>query len=199
LAYESVWESRDFAARASAQRMHQYYFSDAGLLDAVGRARYVTGDDVRVSRQHGVLPGLSGDSATLLLTPLAASKPFTAEGLDLEPGGYVSGELVVRVAPHAWTPEPFRGMDIALRQQYAILSDPWNSGSARQVHDRTSSLVPTQGLASLATAWQALAAPLSILEPTIGKLCLGLIEPDMVPEDRLGPRVAGSNAGRVCQ
>ena len=199
LAYETVLEPRDLAALASAQRIYQDDFDDAGLLDAVGRARYVTGDDLRVSRQQGAAPGLAGDAATLLLTPLAASKPFTGQDLDLEPGGYVSGQLLVRVAPHAWTTEPFRSMDIVLRQPYAILSDPWNSGSARQVHDRTSSLVPTQGLASLASAWQALAVPLSLLEPTIGKLCLGLIEPDTVPEDRLGPRTAGVNAGRVCQ
>jgi Flp pilus assembly protein TadG len=198
-AYESAWEPSLLSAQVSAQRIHRDNFDDSGLLDSVGRARYVTREGVRVERQQGVAPGLAGDAATLLLTPLAASKPFTGADLDLEAGGYVSGELVARVVTHAWTPEPFRSMDITLHQPYAILSDPWNSGSSSQVHDRTSSLVPTQRLATIANAWQALAVPLSIIEPTIGKLCLGLIEPDTIPEDRLGPRKGAMSLGRVCQ
>ncbi len=40
----------------------------------------------RLSRQRGAAPGLAGDAATLLLTPLAASRPFTGGRSDLEAG-----------------------------------------------------------------------------------------------------------------
>jgi hypothetical protein len=169
------------------------------LLDAVGKARYVREDDIQVSGQRNAAPGLAGEAASLLLAPLEAGRALSGEAIDLEAGAYVRGELAAPVVTHSWTPEPFRSLEIVLRQPYAVLADPWNSGSARQVRERTASLVPTQGLASLSTAWRALAAPLSILEPTIGQLCLGLIEPDTVPEDRLGPRTLAVNAGRLCQ
>jgi hypothetical protein len=197
--YESTWNSQGIAPQESARRMYQQNFADAGLLDSIGKAHYVTANDLRVTSQSGSAPGLAGDAASLLLTPLEASRSLTGRELDLEPGGYSSGELATSVVTHEWTSEPFRSLDIAFHQPYAILTDAWNSSDARHVHDRTSSLVPTQRLASLASAWQVLAAPLSILEPTIGKLCLGLIEPDTVPEDRLSPRVHGIIAGRSCQ
>jgi hypothetical protein len=197
--YESTWQPPGVDPQESVRRVYLHHFDDPGLVDAVGRERYVASDGVQLSRQLGAAPGLAGNAATLLLAPLAASRALTGRDIGLEAGGYVSGELAANVLPHEWTPEPFRGLDIVLRQPYAILADPWSSGSARQVRDRTSSLVPTQRLASLASAWQVLAAPLSILEPTIGRLCLGLIEPETVPEDRLGPRIHGVNAGRICQ
>jgi hypothetical protein len=199
VAFESAWQPRDLAQQDSARRIYVHDFDDAGLQDAVGRANYVAEDDVQVTRLWGAAPGLAGNAASLLLTPLEMSRVLTGRVIDLEPGGYASGELMARVVPHEWTPEPFRSLDITLRQPYAILADPWNSGSARQVRDRTSSLVPTQRMASLATTWRMLAAPLSVLEPSIGRLCLGLIEPDSVPEDRLGPQVRGLNSGRLCQ
>jgi hypothetical protein len=34
--------------------------------------------------------------------------------------------------------------------------------------------------------WRPLLAPLALLEPSLGDLCFGLIEPDRIPEDRLG-------------
>jgi hypothetical protein len=199
VAFESTWQSHNLAQQTSARRMYQHHFDDAGLQDTVGAANYVSEEGVQVTNQRSVAPGLAGDAASLLLTPLEASRALTGRVIDLEPGGYASGELVTRVVPHEWTPEPFRSLDITLRQPYAILSDPWNSGSAQQVRDRTSGLVPTQRMASIATVWRMLAAPLSILEPSIGRLCLGLIEPDTVPEDRLGPQARGLNSGRLCQ
>ena len=197
--YESAWQVPGVSMQPSAQRLYRHDFDDTGLLDAVGGARYVTEGDLQVSRLQSAAPGLAGNAATLLLMPLEASRAFTGKEFDLDAGGYVSGELVTHVAPHEWMPDPFRGLDLELRQPYAILSDPWNSGSARHVRDRTSSLVPTLSLASLATAWRALSAPLSILEPSLWKLCLGLIEPDTIPEDRLGPPIRGESSGRICQ
>jgi hypothetical protein len=199
LSFESAWLSPDAVPQPSTLTIFQQHFGDPGLLDAVGSAHYLAQDDLRLSRHRGALPGLAGDAAVLLLAPLELSRVFTGRGIDLTPGGYVSGEVVAHVVTQPWTPDPFRGLDITLRQPYAIVSDPWNSGSARQVHEHTSSLVPTQRLAALATIWRTMAVPLSIVEPSLGKLCLGLIEPDIVPEDRLGVAVRPVTSGRACQ
>jgi hypothetical protein len=199
VAYESAWHAPDVGPQQWARNVYRQHFDDAGLLDASGKTYYVQADNIQVSNQRSAAPGLAGEAASLLLAPLEAGRVLSGEAIDLDAGGYVSGELAAHVVTHAWTPEPFRNLDIILRQPYAVLADPWNGGSAAQVRDRTASLVPTQRLASLATAWQAVAVPLSLLEPTIGNLCLGLIEPDTVPEDRLGPRTRAVNAGRLCQ
>jgi hypothetical protein len=169
------------------------------LLDAVGRAQYLERDDLQLSGEWSAVPGLAGNAAVLLLTPLEVCRVFTGKEIELARGGYANGEVVAHLATHPWTPDPFWKLDIAIRQPYAILSDPWNSGSARQVRERTSSLVPTQRLSSLATLWRALAVPVLLIEPSLGKLCLGLIEPDIVPEDRLGALARGTTTGRPCQ
>ncbi|MEO8308952.1 MAG: hypothetical protein ABI616_13020 [Pseudomonadota bacterium] len=199
LAFQSAAHFPQATHQESAQRLYAGHFDDVGLLDAVGRSRYVESDDIAQSLQIGAAPGIAADAAGLLLSLLEAGSALTGRKLELDAGGYVSGQVTAHLATQRWTPEPFRNLDLMLRQPYAILSDPWNSGSPRQVRDLASSLVPTQKLAELSNAWQALAVPLSLIEPTIGKLCLGLIEPDTVPEDRLGPRIHAVDTWRLCQ
>jgi hypothetical protein len=54
------------------------------------------------------------------------------------------------------------------------------------VRQRAGGLVPTNRLQALNAVWRPLSLPLGILEPSLRKLCFGLIEPDRIPEDRLG-------------
>jgi hypothetical protein len=93
-------------------------------------------------------------------------------------------------------PEPFRSIRIDLTQPYALMTDDWNSGGPQQVRRRTSGLVPTQMLAGVAAIWRVLLAPLSLFEPALSELCLGQIEPDRIPEDRLG--AGASPLPRTC-
>jgi hypothetical protein len=133
------------------------------------------------------------------MAPLRVGSTLLQGKLDLETGGYLTGDLALRLAPHQWLPEPFRDLELSLRQPFAILADSWNGAGPFHVQERTAGLVPTQRLESVAGMWRSLAAPLTVLEPSIDKLCLGIIEGDEVPEDRLGPPVRNLHSGRPCQ
>ena len=199
VAFESAWQPLGASPQESSQRVFAQHYDDSALLDAVGRARYVMPGDVSVSRGSGPAPGLAAEATTLLLAPLRASEAFVGGNIDLESGGYVSGHVAAHLAPHRWLPEPFDSLDLSLQQQYAILTDSWNGSGPRHVRERTASLIPTQSLSSITAIWRGLAAPLSIVEPSIDKLCLGLIEPDAIPEDRLGPVVNSMRIRRPCR
>jgi hypothetical protein len=199
LAFEAVSRSGPVRDDVNAEYAFTHHFDDEGMQDAVGRARYVEEEDVQVSQQAGRPPGLADHATTLLMAPLQVGSALMQARLDLETGGYVTGELVLRLAPHKWLPEPFRDLDLLLRQPFAILSDAWNAAGPTHVKERTTGLVPTQRLASVAGYWQNVDGPLTILEPSIDKLCLGIIEPEEIPEDRLGPMHANVRNRRPCQ
>jgi hypothetical protein len=195
LAFQSVWQRTGSSPGPLDERVFADHLDDPGLLDAVGRSRLVEEHSVQASRQFGPAPGLARDAATVLLAPLRTSRALVGGEIDLEPGGYASGDVAVQMQPRPWAPSPFRDIDLEMRQPFAILTDAWNSAGPEHVRDRTASLVPTQRLMAVASAWQALAAPLSVLEPSLDRLCLGLVEPDGVPADRLGP-IVGRAPGR---
>jgi hypothetical protein len=54
-----------------------------------------------------------------------------------------------------------------------------------QVHSRTAALSVAGLLAAAATPLEAVLSVASIVEPALERLCIGRIEPDIVPEDRL--------------
>jgi hypothetical protein len=199
LAFEAVSWSGPVRDEVNAEHAFAHHFDDGGMQDAVGRARYVGEEDVEVSQQAGRPPGLADHATTLLMAPLRVGSTLMQARLDLETGGYVTGELVLRLAPHQWLPEPFRDLDLLLRQPYAILSDAWNAAGPPHVKERTAGLVPTQRLESVAGHWQNVTGPLTVLEPSIDKLCLGIIEPEEIPEDRLGPVQANMRGRRPCK
>jgi len=199
VAFESTWLPADISGGVLVERVYEHHFDDEGLMDAVGRARHLGAADLRLSRELGATPGLAGDAANLLLTSLKVSSALVGGDIDLAAGGYASGDLSVHLPPRQWIPEPFRGLDLTLLQPFAIATDAWSASGPHKVKQRTESLVPLQRLSSIATLWQDLAKPLTLLEPSIDKLCLGLIEPDEVPQDRLGPVMDGTRFRRSCQ
>jgi len=199
VAFESTWRSSGIQDRATPESVFFHHLNDEGTLDAIGRARYVAPEDVEVDHQSGLAPGLAGKAESLLLGSLQVGSSLVGGSFGLEPGGYVTGNVDLRLAPHPWLPEPFRHLDLALSQPFAILSEPWNGAGPRNVEELTASLVPARRLLAVASFWKTLAAPLTVLEPSIDKLCLGIIEPDEVPEDRLGPVINRSGFRRPCQ
>jgi hypothetical protein len=93
----------------------------------------------------------------------------------------------MRLAPRGNLPRPFRDLELKLHAPYALLSDAWHSADASHVRQRTAGLVPASRLAQANTIWRPLLAPLRLIEPSIVRLCPGLIEPERLPENRLGP------------
>lgn len=174
-------------AEESARAVHQQSMSDSGVLDPSGRRLLVREDDVTVQRDRRQLGGVAGAAGDILLAPLRVTSGFLGPGFDLSNRGLVHGNVQVSVEAIAGMPAPFNELDLQLTAGYGRLVDSWHAGSVRHVATRAGGLVPTGQLRALNAIWQPLSVPLGVVEPSLGQLCLGLIEPDRISEDRLGP------------
>ena len=168
-----------------ARRAALGLLDDATFVDAFGQ-RYVQQEDIIAEAAPQSSPGLAHAAAAALVSPLRAVSGFLSNGFDLNSDAYLVGNIKVNVTSNPALPEPFAGLELPLQQGFALMTDAWNSGTTNQVRTRTGGLVPTSRLARLQSMWQPLMAPLGLVEPSLLRLCLGIIEPDRVPEDRLG-------------
>ena len=66
-----------------------------------------------------------------------------------------------------------------------LMVDDWDADGAAEVWRRTAALSTTGRIAAWRGPLTTLATPMRLLEPAMERLCLGRIDPDIVPEDRL--------------
>lgn len=196
-AFSRIWHPAG-TAPAAPLRLHSSHFSDAGYVRPFGDPHWITSEDVQSAAAARPLTGIAGTASEVLLRPLQVAGGFLGAGFDLRPDGYATGEVRVRLRPQRGLPPPFDTLDLWLDSAMHLLGDGWSASGTPQVRARTAGLVPTARLAAMSEGWRALAAPLAIVEPNLDRLCLGLIEPEQVPEDRLGP-ARRLRAGEACR
>jgi hypothetical protein len=186
IAFRSAWSAGGgdlgFALQTAAQRQ----ILEPGLTETTAGNRYVSPAGIGVTSAAQQAPGLAGTATQLLLDPLQVAGGFLGGGFDLPAGRYTAGTITVDVPQQPDLPEPFRSLSLQFRQPFALQTDAWNAASVHQVRSRAAGLVPSAALSGLQSLWRPLLAPLTLIEPSLGDLCLGLIEPDRIPEDRLG-------------
>jgi len=66
-----------------------------------------------------------------------------------------------------------------------LMVDDWDADGAAEVWRRTAALSTTGRIAAWRGPLTTLGTPMRLLEPAMERLCLGRIDPDIVPEDRL--------------
>lgn len=66
-----------------------------------------------------------------------------------------------------------------------LMLDDWDADGVTDVWRRTAALSTTGRIAAWRAPLSALAAPVRLFEPSAAQLCLGRIDPDIVPDDRL--------------
>lgn len=187
-AWQDSWAAGGLDAKAAAGTLHRKFLADVRVQDPSARNLLVRSDEeVSLDVASTTPDGLAGSVATVLLAPLRVAGGFLSSGFDLQEGGLVSGAVGARISPVNTVPPPFDRLDLHLRVPFALLKDAWNAGGIAQVQSRASGLVPTTQLRAVNAIWRPLSVPLALVEPTLDQLCLGLIEPDRLPEDRLGP------------
>ena len=69
--------------------------------------------------------------------------------------------------------------------QMSLMRGDWDAAGAERVWRRAAALSTTGRIAAWRGPLSTLAAPMQLLEPAVGRLCFGRIDPDIVPEDRL--------------
>lgn len=82
---------------------------------------------------------------------------------------------------------------VLLEEQLFFFAGHGGATSSNQVRDRTAALSAAGSLALIAEPVTAVASVVSVIEPAFKRLCLGRIDPDIVPEDRLPASVSRSS------
>ena len=77
------------------------------------------------------------------------------------------------------------GSSPTFQAELSILVDDWQADNAETVRRRTAAISSAGRIAAWGTPLELMATPLRLFEPAIARLCLGRIEPDIVPTDRL--------------
>jgi hypothetical protein len=186
VAFRNAWSAGQGGQEPALQRATQRQVLEPGLIETTGGNRYVAPSGISVSTATQQAPGLAGAVTHLLLAPLRVSGGFLGGKFDVPAGGYATGAITVDLAPQPDLPLPFRDLALQFRQPFALQADAWNAAGVSHTGSRAGGLVPGTVLSGLQSMWRPLLAPLALIEPSLADLCFGLIEPDRIPEDRLG-------------
>jgi hypothetical protein len=184
-ASEGEWAANREDRRVVVRRVANFHLQDPALSDAFGN-QTLRPSDTSATASLGAAPGRARIAANLMVEPLQLAGGFLGGNFDLTPDGLLGGAIAVNIPGNAALPQPFAGMSVKLEQPFAQLTDAWNASGADHVRRRSAGLVPASALSDLQAIWRPLLAPLALIEPSLSRLCLGIIEPDRVPEDRLG-------------
>jgi hypothetical protein len=112
---------------------------------------------------------------------------LTGSNFDLDTRAFHTGIVMVKLANLESMPEPLNALNLTLTERTAVLTDSWQAGGPAAVAERTGPLVPTRMFAEFTgILGPLLQEGLSLFEPSIDKLCLGQVNPEIVPADRLG-------------
>jgi hypothetical protein len=117
---------------------------------------------------------------------------LTGSNFDLDTRAFHTGIVMVKLANLESMPEPLNALNLTFTERTAVLTDSWQAGSPSAVAERTGALVPTRAFANFTgVLGPLLRQGLSLFEPSIDKLCLGQVNPEIVPPDRLGAPGSG--------
>jgi hypothetical protein len=185
-AFQSAWLAPRVGVEALRSQLAQAHYDDAGLTGATGGS-VLRSADVQLTAQTSGAPGRGAAAVEFLLTPLRIAGGFFGGGFDLSNTSYQSGQVRANLSDTSRLPEPFNRLQLRFDQPYSLLGNDWSAAGPSHVARRAGGLVPSHLLAPVSNLWRPLSAPLALFEPSLSELCFGLIEPDRVPEDRLGP------------
>ena len=192
-AFTAAWQPPAADAAQRVQRALGLHF-DTIVAQAPGRGESLIDPERGISVHIEPLP--LGDTASglmaQLMRPVQAAASWMAARLALQPGGLQQSRVEVTLASLPGLPAPWSGPGPVLVEQAAVLGDNWAATGPEQVGQCSGGLVPSQALAGPLQALRPLLWPARLLEPSLGQLCVGLIEPERVPADRLTGGAAGS-------
>jgi hypothetical protein len=103
---------------------------------------------------------------------------------DLRNDGFLSSVATARVGPPQ-LPWPLNRLELELRAPSALLANAWSSSGPDHVVRRVEPFMPSSGLAQVARALQPVQLLISVIEPDFRRLCIGHIDVEDVPSDRL--------------
>lgn len=187
-AQSATWKAMPTDAQARRERSRALHFDHAGWTDPTGAtALFEEPHQLEVSVVNERPAGLAGSTQDALLAPLRVVGGFLGAEFDIDERGVQAATVTSRIPATARRVPPFDELELQFRETAAWLGDAWSASGPTQVAQRTRGLVPTGFLAAQREWLQPVLWPATFIEPALARLCLGLIEPDRVPDDRLEP------------
>lgn len=172
--------------RFTAQRAPQGPVGDlpewrdhAGRRSLLGPA----GPEVRLGR--AAQPEEVARTEQLAFAMIAPARAAGGPAFDLQRDAARAATVELPVWHAPGLAAPFGGLRFTLRESLQLLVDPWASRGPGQVAARTDALSPVGAMRDLARPLQPVRWALAQVEPAAERLCLGRIDPEVVPTDRL--------------
>jgi hypothetical protein len=159
-------------------------------LDSAGTS-LVDDAGIRVEVQRWELPGSLARVETAAFDLLAPARALGSGVLDLQRGGAIRSavNLPARAVLLPSGRDRVQGPRIAA--SLSLLADPWRAGSAEVARARVAALSASGGMGEWVEPLRGVRPALVLIEPAFERLCLGRIDVDVVPMDRL----VGSTGG----
>jgi hypothetical protein len=186
LAFQSAWRQPGAVAPAAESIR-------AALFPPVASPDQPDAERVEVRFAADPAPGPAGQAEYSLLAPFQLTGRATA-GFDLRDHTLHRAELSVTVSRPAELPQPFGELPVAFSSTYVLLGDDWASSGPEQVAGRAGGLLLTHSLRSLRSLTRLGTGLLSLIEPAFREFCPGLVNPELVPADRLATRGVGDSS-----
>ena len=180
-AFVDSWGYRDTVA---ASQWSERLFTDG---DARGQAQLGA---IRLQYSRGAPPGVAATTGQLLLAPFKPLR-LVGGGFDLVNAGQHRAQLAAAVVWPDSVPQPFAGLDLSFDEHYELLGEQWGGAGPSQVAKRVSGLLVPPGAQALSPLLGLAAAALSVVEPAWRHFCIGAVNPEIVPSDRLRTSAAG--------
>lgn len=167
----------------------------AGPQAAALRARFFPSEAGRDQASAGEMslqlletgpPGVAAQAGRVMLAPFLPLQRL-GSGFDLHNAGLHRAQLDVAIVLPASTPQPFADIPMTFQERYTLLGDGWSSAGPGQVATRAGGLVLTRAVQAAQPLISLGKAALSLIEPAFNQFCPGLVNPEIVPSDRLAP------------
>jgi hypothetical protein len=147
--------------------------------------------DVTLRTTEANVPGAAGAGVQSVVGALDSIGSVTGSRFDVNRRAYYTSTVSVRLANLTSLPAPLNNLNLTLTDRTTVLGDVWHSSGPTNVAQRTGAMVPSRLFTPINSVLRPVRSALSIFEPAFDQLCLGQIDPEIVPLDRLGPAGSG--------
>ena len=144
--------------------------------------------DVRTVTRETEPTSAVARAASAIVKGIDTAGSLTGSNFDLNTRAFHTGTVSVRLANLTSLPAPLNALNLTFTERTAVLGDAWQAGGPGAVAERSGALVPTRLFTQVSGILEPLLDALSLFEPALDDLCLGQVNPEIVPNDRLGPQ-----------
>lgn len=179
------WHAEPVRAGDSLQRVRAADWLPA-LSDHSGAATFwPNGPALDAAVGEGALPGLAGGEMQAAAAALAPARALAPASFDVRPGGWIVSEFATTLQPGRAAAASLGAALITLRSHTVVAAGDWSASGPAATAARVAGLSPASGPLVRGVVGPMLGLA-QFFEPAISGLCLGRVDPEVVPRDRLG-------------